>query len=210
MKIERVALRRINLPLVSPFRTSLGIEHEKPALLVQVTTQDAEGWGESVAGFDASYSSEYIEGAEDVMLRHLIPLLSAETLTASRVAPLLAPVKGHRMAKAALEMAMMDAELRSHGMSFANALGAVANAVPSGVSVGIMDSVPELLDAVSGYLAQGTSGSSSRSSRAGTSSRCGRCASSSATRCCCRSTRTPPTPLATPATSPTSTTSTCC
>lgn len=156
MRIERVELRRVSLPLVSPFRTSLGIEYERSALVVRVTTPDGEGWGECVAGADASYSSEYVEGAEDVLLRHLVPpLLSAESVTAASVAPLLAGVKGHRMAKAALETAVLDAELRSYGMSFAAALGAVADRVPSGVSVGIMDSVPEVADAVAGYLAQG-------------------------------------------------------
>ncbi|MFD4697922.1 o-succinylbenzoate synthase [Streptomyces niveus] len=156
MRIERVELRRISLPLVSPFRTSLGIEYERSALLVRVTTPDGEGWGECVAGADASYSSEYVEGAEDVLLRHLVPpLLSAESVTAAAVTPLLAGVKGHRMAKAALEMAVLDAELRSYGMSFAAGLGAVADRVPSGVSVGIMESVPEVVDAVAGYLAQG-------------------------------------------------------
>ncbi|MFD6333253.1 o-succinylbenzoate synthase [Streptomyces niveus] len=156
MRIERVELRRISLPLVSPFRTSLGIEYERSALVVRVTTPDGEGWGECVAGADASYSSEYVEGAEDVLLRHLVPpLLSAASVTAAAVAPLLAGVKGHRMAKAALEMAVLDAELRSYGMSFAAGLGAVADRVPSGVSVGIMDSVPEVVDAVARYLAQG-------------------------------------------------------
>ncbi|AUI59556.1 o-succinylbenzoate synthase [Amycolatopsis sp. BJA-103] len=156
MRIERVALRRIALPLVSPFRTSLGIEYERVALLVQVTTPDGDGWGECVAGADASYSSEYVEGAEDVLMRHLVPpLLAAGNVTAQTVAPLLAGVKGHRMAKAALEMAVLDAELRGHGLSFAAGLGATATSVPSGVSVGIMDSVPELTDAVAGYLAQG-------------------------------------------------------
>ncbi|GAB3250820.1 o-succinylbenzoate synthase [Kineosporia babensis] len=156
MRIERVVLRRVNLPLVSPFRTSLGIEYDKPAVLVQVITKDSEGWGESVSGFDASYSSEYIESTLDVLQRHLLPpLLAAEQVTASTVAGLMGGVKGHRMAKAAVEMAVMDAELRSYGMSFATSMGAVTDRVASGVSVGIMDSVPELLDAVTGYLEQG-------------------------------------------------------
>ncbi|MGW4729410.1 o-succinylbenzoate synthase [Streptomyces shenzhenensis] len=156
MRIERVSLHRVSLPLVAPFRTSLGTEYERSALLVRVTASDAEGWGECVAGADASYSPEYVEGAEDVLLRHLVPpLMSAEDVTAAAVGPLLAGVKGHRMAKAALETAVLDAELRSHGMSFAAGLGAVTDRVPSGVSVGIMDSVPELLDAVAGYLDQG-------------------------------------------------------
>ncbi|MFF0149407.1 O-succinylbenzoate synthase [Amycolatopsis sulphurea] len=156
MKIDRVVLRRISLPLVRPFRTSLGVEYERPALLVHVTTSDSEGWGECVAGADAGYSSEYLAGAEDVLARHLVPpLLAAGNVTAPSVAPMLAGVKGHRMAKAALETAVLDAELRGYGMSFATSLGAVADRVPSGVSVGIMDSVPELLDAVGGYLEAG-------------------------------------------------------
>ncbi|MYS85073.1 o-succinylbenzoate synthase [Embleya scabrispora] len=156
MRIEHVRLRRISLPLITPFRTSLGIEYERSALVVQVFTADAEGWGECVAGAEPDYSSEYVEGAEDVLLRHLVPpLLAAESVTARTLAPLVAAVKGHRMAKAALEMAVLDAELRSYGRSFAAGLGAVADRVPSGVSVGIMDSLPELIDAVAGYLAQG-------------------------------------------------------
>jgi o-succinylbenzoate synthase len=71
------------------------------------------------------------------------------------VAPALAPFKGHRMAKAVLETAVLDAWLRSNSLSFGEWLGATAERVPAGVSVGIMDSIPELLDAVDGYLAEG-------------------------------------------------------
>ncbi|GAA3758279.1 o-succinylbenzoate synthase [Plantactinospora mayteni] len=156
MRIETVTLWQVAMPLVAPFRTSLSIEYERSALLVRVVTAEAEGWGECVAGADASYSAEYAEGAGDVLRRFLVPaLLAADTVTAHTVAPLLAGTRGHRMAKAALEMAVLDAELRAHGMSFAAGLGAVRTHVPSGVSVGIMDSVPELLDAVAGYLDQG-------------------------------------------------------
>ncbi len=71
------------------------------------------------------------------------------------MATLLHPFKGHRMAKAAMEMAVLDAELRAAGRSFARELGAVHDRVPCGVSVGIMDSIPQLLDAVGGYLDEG-------------------------------------------------------
>jgi O-succinylbenzoate synthase len=89
------------------------------------------------------------------MRHHLVPRLAGSDLTAGRVAPALAPVKGHRMAKAALETAVLDAELRTAGMSFSTYLGGTADRVPAGVSVGIMDSIPALLDAVGDYLAQG-------------------------------------------------------
>jgi o-succinylbenzoate synthase len=82
-------------------------------------------------------------------------LAAAGDIDAHAVAGTLAPFKGHRMAKAALEMGVLDAELRSAGRSFARELGAVHDRVPCGVSVGIMDGVPALLDAVDGYLAEG-------------------------------------------------------
>src|SRR5687767_4193642 len=102
------------------------------------------------------YSSEYVDAAADVLRRFLVPALAAAgSIDAHAVAGTLAPFKGHRMAKAALEMGVLDAELRSAGRSFARELGAVHERVPCGVSVGIMDSVPALLDAVDGYLAEG-------------------------------------------------------
>jgi O-succinylbenzoate synthase len=76
-------------------------------------------------------------------------------LGAERVRTAVAPVKGHPMAKHVLETAVLDAELKALGVSFARHLGAVRDRVPAGVSVGIMDSLPELLDAVGGYLAEG-------------------------------------------------------
>jgi O-succinylbenzoate synthase len=101
------------------------------------------------------YSSEYVDAAAHVMRHHLVPRLVGSDLTAGRVGHLLEPVKGHRMAKSALETAILDAELRAGGMSFGNYLGGTADRVPAGVSIGIMDSVPQLLDAVADYLAQG-------------------------------------------------------
>jgi O-succinylbenzoate synthase len=156
MKISAVELRRIRLPLVAPFRTSFGTQTERDILLVRVVGPDSVGWGECVAGEDPLYSSEYIEGAQHVIVHHLLPRLFARAeVGAAEVAALLAPVKEHRMAKACLEMAVLDAELRAAGVSFAQHLGAVRDAVVSGVSVGIMASVPELLAAVDGYVAAG-------------------------------------------------------
>ena len=156
VKLTAVELRQISLPLVSPFRTSFGTETEKQALLVRAITPDSEGWGECVAMTQPLYSYEYLAGARDVMVRFLLPrLFAADELTAVDVARLLAPVKGHLMAKAALEMAVLDAELRHRGQPLSQYLEASRDRVPSGVSVGIMDSVPQLLDAVAGYLDAG-------------------------------------------------------
>lgn len=154
MKLSRVELRRIRLRLVRPFRTSFGTETEREALLVRVLGDDVEGWGECVASTEPLYSEEYVEGAEQVIRDFLLPRLPAD-VRAHQVAPAFAPVRGNPMAKAAVEMAVLDAELRETGMSYAAFLGATRERVPVGVSVGIMDSIPELVDAVGGYLADG-------------------------------------------------------
>jgi O-succinylbenzoate synthase len=156
MKILGFELRRVAMPLVAPFRTSFGVETDRDILLVRVATPDADGWGECVAMREPLYSSEYVDAAADVIRRFLAPrLLNESTVDPLQVAGLLEPVKGHQMAKATLEMGVLDAWLRARGDSLAGHLGAVRDRVPAGVSVGIMDNVPELLDAVAGYLDQG-------------------------------------------------------
>lgn len=156
MKIEAVELLRVAMPLVSPFRTSFGTQSARDILLVHVKGSDTEGWGECVAMNDPLYSSEYVDGAQDVIERFLLPRLwQGAEVTAAEVAVRLASVKGHPMAKAAVEMALLDAELSARGVPLASQLGAVAESVPSGVSVGITSSVGELLDVVAAYLDAG-------------------------------------------------------
>jgi O-succinylbenzoate synthase len=162
MKLLGVDLLRIAMPLVAPFRTSFGTQTARDILLLRAVTDESEGWGECVALTDPLYSSEYLESQADVLRRFFLPALgSAEGQSAlgragaAAVATVLHPYKGHRMAKAAIEMALLDAELRASGRSFARELGAVHDRVPSGVSVGIFDDIPDLLDAVGGYLAEG-------------------------------------------------------
>ena len=160
--IERVELRRIAMPLVTPFRTSFGSQTERDILLVRVDLADAsggatvEGWGECVALSEPSYSPEYVDGAQHVMIHHLLPRLFATgPIDAADVAPTLAKLHGHPMAKAALEMAVLDAQLRATDQSLASFLGAERTTIPSGVSVGIHDTIDELLAAVQGYVDDG-------------------------------------------------------
>jgi O-succinylbenzoate synthase len=166
MRLNGIELRRIHMPLVAPFRTSFGVESARDVLLLRVVASgpggeggapaEAEGWGECVAMSGPLYSAEYTEMTADVLRRFLIPRLAAvPDLTAPAVASVLAPVKGHFMAKAVLEMAVLDAELRLAGRSWARELGAVRDRVPCGVSVGIASSVGALLDEVAGYLDAG-------------------------------------------------------
>jgi O-succinylbenzoate synthase len=156
VKITGVELRRISMPLVGPFRTSFGTLTERDVLLVRLVGPDAEGWGECAADVAPRYSAEYVEGCADVLRRFLVPRLAAiPDVTAGDVGPALGGFKGAHMAKAALETAVLDAELRTLGISLGRHLGAERSRVPCGVSVGIMDSVPALLDAVDGYVSEG-------------------------------------------------------
>jgi O-succinylbenzoate synthase len=156
VKLTGFELRRIAMPLVSPFRTSFGVEHERDVLLVRAATPDGDGWGECVAMSDPLYSSEYVDGAADVVRRFLLPAVaSLSTIDIHAVELAFARLKGHPMAKAAVHTALLDAQLRAAGMSLGVFLGAVKPSVPAGVSVGIMDSVPQLLDAVESYLEAG-------------------------------------------------------
>ena len=162
--IEHVELRRIAMGLVSPFRTSFGSQTARDILLVRVELADAtggrtdtvEGWGECVALSEPSYSAEYVDGAQHVIVHHLLPrLMAAGPIGAADVAAVLAKLHGHPMAKAAIEMAVLDAQLRANDESFASFLGAERTSIPSGVSVGIHDSTDDLLAAVQGYLDDG-------------------------------------------------------
>ena len=156
MKLTAVELRRIELPLVAPFRTSFGMQTTRDVLLLRALTPDGEGWGECVALAAPTYSSEYVESAQHVIRTHLLPRVFAiNELTATAIAPALLPIKGHQMAKAVIETAILDAELRQLGISLAQHLGGVRTHVDAGVSVGIMDSIPELLDTVAAYLDDG-------------------------------------------------------
>ena len=156
MKITGIELHRIGMPLVRPFVTSFGRQTERDVLLVHVLTDVGDGWGECVAGSAPVYSAEWVDGAEAVIRDYLAPaLLAEEIVEAWDVARVTKFVVGHRMAKAALEMAVLDAQLRSTGQSFASYFGATRTEVDCGVSVGIAPSIPELLDEVRGYVDAG-------------------------------------------------------
>ena len=160
-------LRRIRLDLVTPFRTSFGSQTERDILLVRARFDDGDrvvdGWGECVCMSEPLYSSEYVDGAQQVIERYLAPLLfaaaTAPTIStgpsAAAVAPLIDAIRGHPMAKAAIEMAVLDAQLRWHATNYASHLGIGRDRVPSGVSVGIFDTLDTLLTEVSAYVEQG-------------------------------------------------------
>jgi len=156
VRVEAVELREVHLPLVRPFVSAAGPTSARSSLLIRLLTDGPDGWGECVALDEPLYSAEYLDAAAHVTRHHLVPrLLGAGEVAAEDVARLLRPVQGHPMAKAALEMAVLDAELRLAGRPLAARLGATRAEVDCGVAVGIAPSLDALLDEVAGYLAQG-------------------------------------------------------
>lgn len=163
LQIISATYHSLEIPLVTPFATSFSTQTARKMLVVEVDAEidgtQVTGWGECGALAEPVYSEEYTVGVLDVSERFLLPLLGAAQrengITAETVARHLEPIIGHRMAKSALEMAVLDAQLRAARTSFADYLGVTRDRVPSGVSVGIQDSVPQLLDVVAGYLDEG-------------------------------------------------------
>ena len=157
MKILEYELRRIHLPLVRPFRTSFTTQTDREVLLIKVTTEDGiVGWSECVAMSAPLYSPEYISGCLETIREFLIPTLNKATeISAETVADHLKPFLGAQMAKAAIETAILDAQLKTSGISLATYLGANKTKVPCGVSVGIAPSIEALVDEVTSYVEAG-------------------------------------------------------
>lgn len=156
VELEGVELRVLHLPLVSPFTTSFGTETVREVILARARTSTGDGWGEIVTQQAPLYSSEYTRGAWDVAQRYLVPALRDRgRLAPEEVSGILEPFVGHRMVKAGLELAVLDAALRTEGRPLAEYLGATTDRIPSGVSVGIQRDPATLVEVVGGYLDEG-------------------------------------------------------
>ena len=156
MKIEAITLREIHMPLVHFFETSFGRTYSRRILLVTVHSEGADGWGESVVGENPFYSSEWIESAWPTLTQYLIPALLGQRLESARECPVLfAKVRAHRMAKAALENALWDAEATQRQLPLWKLLGGRRREIPCGVSIGIQDSPEQLLDKIQTELSAG-------------------------------------------------------
>lgn len=149
MKIERVEIREIRLPLVHFFETSFGRTTLRQVILAEVFSGGISGWGECVAGEGPFYSAECVATAWPVLCDYLAPALSGRDLSGPRDLPVaFQKVRGHRMAKAALESALWDLEARALQIPLWKHLGGTRREIPCGVSVGIQDSLPQLLEKI--------------------------------------------------------------
>jgi len=156
VKIEAITLREIHMPLVHFFETSFGRTTERRILLVTVHTDGPQGWGECVAGEGPFYSEESIDTAWYAMENYLAPTLLGRSIEkGADAAAALGRIRGHRMAKGALENALWDAEAQSRQLPLWRLLGGTQAEIACGVSIGIQDSVEQLLEKVETELAAG-------------------------------------------------------
>ena len=156
MKIEAITLREIQIPLVHFFETSFGRIYGRRIFLLTAHCDGVNGWGECTAGEDPYYSSEWLETAWPTIKHYLAPAVLGQTLTTAReCVPLMKRVRGHRMAKAAIENALWDAEARQKQQPLWKLLGGKQQEIACGVSIGIQDSLEQLLDKIQTELAAG-------------------------------------------------------
>jgi O-succinylbenzoate synthase len=149
MKIEAIQMREITMPLAHPFETSFGVTTTRRILLVELTCEGLTGWGECVAGEHPYFSDETVDSAWQVIEAELAPrLLNADVASGVDVPALFTQVRGHRMAKGALENAMWDLEAQRKGVALGKLLGGTREVIPCGVSIGIQATPEKLMDTI--------------------------------------------------------------
>ena len=156
LKIDAIHLREINLPLAYPFETSFGLTTGRRILLVELEGEGLSAWGECVAGEHPYFSDEMIDTAWIITETELAPrLLDAEVRSGGSCPDIFKQVRGHRMAKAALENAVWDMEAQIDNMPLAELLGGTRSVIPCGVSIGIQKTPEALMDKIAMELAAG-------------------------------------------------------
>jgi o-succinylbenzoate synthase len=156
MKIEAVTLRELHMPLKHFFETSFGRTENRRVLLITTHCEGVEGWAECVAGEGPFFSDEWVETAWATIREFLAPLLIGQNIADAKDSTvLMARLRGHNMAKAALENALWDAESKAKGQPLWKLLGGTRSEIDCGVSIGIQNSHEHLLEKIEIELAAG-------------------------------------------------------
>ena len=156
MKLQKITLREIRMPLVTPFETSFGRLTGRRMLIVEALADGISGWGESVAGEGPFYAPETVETAWLILRDFIWPLLKdLEFASATDIWEILAPIRGHNMAKGAIEAALWDTEARQLGIPLWKLIGGMRKEIACGVSIGIKETLDELVRTVERELSAG-------------------------------------------------------
>lgn len=156
-RIDKITLRRLRMPLVHFFETSFGRTYEREIILVEVVSEGLSGWGEVTCGEGPFYNEEWTDAAWLLLKNYAIPrILHRELSGADDVAAVLEPIRGHLMARGGLEVAVWDLEARRAGVPLWKQIGGGSRTeIPCGVSIGIQDSVDQLLGKIDTELQAG-------------------------------------------------------
>ena len=157
MKIDRIVLRQLRMPLVHFFETSFSRTYERHIVIVEVVSDGLSGWGEITAGENPFYNEEWTDSAWLIAKNYVAPrLLNREIATAADVDPLTRHIRGHNMARGGVEAAAWDLQARRNGNPLWKEIGAGARReIPCGVSIGIQDTIEQLLEKIETELAAG-------------------------------------------------------
>jgi O-succinylbenzoate synthase len=156
MKVEAVTIRELRMPLKYFFETSFGRSEGRRVLLVTAHCEGVEGWAECVAGDGPFFSYEWIETAWATIRDFLAPALIGKSFAQAKDTPaLMSRVRGHNMAKAAVENALWDAEARARQEPLWKLLGGTLKEIACGVSIGIQNSHEQLLEKIESELVAG-------------------------------------------------------
>ena len=156
MKIEKIQLNHLVMPLVSPFETSFGRINKRECILIQMFSEGIIGYGECVADHDPAYSYETTGTAWHIIKEFLAPsILRTNINSPVEFQETVSRVRGHSMAKASLEMAIWDLIGKSKGKSVSELFEGKLKKIKVGVSIGIQDSPETLANVVERYLEQG-------------------------------------------------------
>ncbi len=157
MKIDRITLRRIRMPLVHFFETSFGRTYEREIIIVEVASEGLSGWGEVTCGEKPFYNEEWTGGAWILLRDFVAPrILGHEFSSAADVAARTAHIRGHLMTRGGVEAAIWDLQARRNGRPLYQEIGGGARKeIPCGVSIGIQDSVEQLIEKIETELAAG-------------------------------------------------------
>lgn len=157
IRIEEVRIRLLRMPLVRFFETSFGRTTERKIVLVEVVQDGISGWGEVTAGEHPFFNEEWTLTAYEIVREYVAPkLIGAALESAAEVATLSAGIRGHNMARAGVECAVWDLEARLRNEPLWKRIGGGAReAIPCGVSIGIQDTVDELLERIETELQAG-------------------------------------------------------
>ena len=156
MKIDRVEIREIRMRLREPFEVSTGVSYDRRVLLVALHSGEITAWGECVAGETPAYSYETTDTAWSILTGLILPRVAGAVVESSAdLLPVFEGIRGHPMARAAVEMAAWDLEAKAAGGSLASLVGGVHDSVPVGVSIGLQSSDKELHRKVADYIEEG-------------------------------------------------------